>query len=261
LRFLEISNELKHAMGDNELYLVYQPQYDIQHGCMIGAEVLLRWQSARLGAVSPAEFIPIAESSGLIIPISEWIISTAAAQLKDWCDQGLKNFKLAINLSAVQFKQDNLKGRLFDLVNDAGVSPEMIELELTEAVALEDPEQAAEIMSSLREQGFHLSIDDFGTGFSSMSYLKRFAVEKLKIDQSFVADLTIDHSDLAITTAIVEMAHGLGLRTIAEGVETEAQLKLLHEMGCDEIQGYFYSRPLIAEDFGQFIHSPARIYH
>lgn len=215
LRFLEISNALKHAMSDNELYLVYQPQYDIHKGRMIGAEVLLRWQSARLGAVSPGEFIPIAESSGLIIPISEWIISTAAAQLKAWCDQGIKDFKLAINLSAVQFKQDNLKGRLFDLVNDAGVSPEMIELELTEAVALEDQEQAAEIMSSLREQGFHLSIDDFGTGFSSMSYLKRFAVEKLKIDQSFVADLTIDHSDLAITTAIVEMAHGLGLRTIA----------------------------------------------
>lgn len=261
LRFLDISNALKHALEEGEFHLAYQPQYDIQQGRMVAAEVLLRWQSERLGTVSPAEFIPVAESSGLIIPISEWVISTAAGQLKNWCNNGLDGLKLAINLSAVQFRQENLHDSLVELVREQGISPDQIELELTEAVALQDPEKVSETMNRLREQGFHLSIDDFGTGFSSMSYLKRFSVEKLKIDQSFVADITHDKSDLSITKAIVEMAHGLGMTAIAEGVETVEQLKLLQDMGCDEIQGYFYSRPLTADDFGRFIHSPNMITH
>ena len=252
-RGLEISNHLKHAIEHDELTLVFQPQYSLSKRCVVGAEALLRWHDPVLGQVSPGEFIPVAESNGFIIPISDWVVKTASQQLKQWRAQGMPDLVLAINLSAVQFRQSDLALHLSEIVSDQGVEPGTIEFELTEAVALQDPLLASTTMQKLTERGFHLSIDDFGTGYSSMSYLKRFAVEKLKIDQSFIRDLEQSESDKAIVKAIIEMAHSLSIRTIAEGVETEQQMKTLQQFGCDEIQGYLYSKPLPANDFMAFI--------
>jgi diguanylate cyclase (GGDEF)-like protein/PAS domain S-box-containing protein len=251
-RSLALSNALKQALPKGELSLVYQPQYCFKRHSMVAAEVLLRWNSAEWGSVSPAEFIPMAERSGLIIALGEWVVREATRQLAQWRQQGLADLTLAINLSAVQFNQPRLAQRLVEIVREEGIEPAAIELELTEAVALEDPENASLTMRQLREAGFHLSIDDFGTGYSSMSYLKRFSVDKLKIDQSFVRELEQSQDDLAIVTAISQMAHSLGMLTIAEGVETRTQAKLLKQQGCDEIQGYLYSRPLDAEAFHAF---------
>jgi diguanylate cyclase (GGDEF)-like protein/PAS domain S-box-containing protein len=255
-RSLALSNALKHSLPRGELHLVYQPQYSFQRKAMVAAEVLLRWDSPEWGSVSPAEFIPMAERSGLIIPVGEWVVREAASQLAKWQQQGLAGLTLAINLSAVQFNQPDLVRRLSEIVREEGIQPGAIELELTEAAALQDPEAASGTMQQLRQAGFHLSIDDFGTGYSSMSYLKRFSVDKLKIDQSFVRELEQSHDDLAIVTAISQMAHSLGMITIAEGVETRTQAKLLKQQGCDEIQGYLYSRPLSAEQFLEFAHRP-----
>lgn len=252
-RVLEISNHLKHAIDHDELTLVFQPQYSLSKRCVVGAEALLRWHDPVLGQVSPGEFIPVAESNGFIIPISDWVVKTASQQLKQWRAQGMSDLVLAINLSAVQFRQSDLALHLSKIVSDQGVEPGTIEFELTEAVALQDPLLASTTMQKLTERGFHLSIDDFGTGYSSMNYLKRFAVEKLKIDQSFIRDLEQSESDKAIVKAIIEMAHSLSIRTIAEGVETEQQMKTLQQFGCDEIQGYLYSKPLPADDFMAFV--------
>ncbi|GGG54539.1 hypothetical protein GCM10011403_09610 [Pseudohongiella nitratireducens] len=258
-RFLEISNHLKHAIDNNELELVYQPQYSFAEQRVVAAEALLRWNDAELGRISPADFIPVAESNGFIIPISDWVVNTASRQLAEWRSQGLSDLVLAINLSAVQFRQSELSKHLAAIVSRHGVDPGSIEFELTEAVALQDPVLASLTMQRLKKQGFHLSIDDFGTGYSSMSYLKRFSVEKLKIDQSFVKDLKDSESDRAIVKAIIEMAHSLGMKTIAEGVETQQQLVILEGYGCDEIQGYLYSKPLSAKDFLEFLATNSKI--
>ena len=258
-RFLEISNHLKHAMDHGELELVYQPQYSLDQQRIVAAEALLRWHDSTLGNISPADFIPVAESNGFIIPISDWVVETASRQLNHWRQEGISDLVLAINLSAVQFRQSDLSHHLSQIVAREGVEPDAIEFELTEAVALQDPLLASTTMKKLTEQGFHLSIDDFGTGYSSMSYLKRFSVEKLKIDQSFVRDLKHSESDRAIVKAIIEMAHSLGLRTIAEGVETTEQLDILRQYGCDEIQGYVYSEPLSADAFFKFLESRKRL--
>lgn len=258
-RSLALSHALKHALPKGELFLVYQPQYSFREERMVAAEVLLRWDSPEWGSVSPAEFIPMAERGGLIIPVGEWVVREAARQLAQWQQQGLPDLMLAINLSAVQFTQADLAPRLADIVREQGLQPNMIELELTEAVALQDPEAASHTMQQLRETGFHLSIDDFGTGYSSMSYLKRFSVDKLKIDQSFVRELEQNPDDLAIVTAISQMAHGLGMIAIAEGVETAEQAQLLRQQGCDEIQGYLYSRPLKAEQLADFARQPSQV--
>lgn len=252
-RTLALSNALKHAIARHELHVVYQPQYDLTENRMIGAEVLCRWQHSELGYISPAEFIPLAEQTGQITVLGDWVMNTAVKQLRQWQDAGLDISQLAINLSAVQFNQPHLVDHISALVAAHGVAASCIELELTEAVALTQPERAREIMDGLHQAGFVLALDDFGTGYSSMSYLKRFALHKLKIDQSFVRDLIEDRDDQAIVTAIIQMAHSLGMVTIAEGVETEAQLAFLRARGCDQIQGYHYARPLTAEQFEDFV--------
>ena len=253
IRNMRLGNDLRHALARNELTVHYQPQLSIQDGHIVGAEALLRWQHPELGNISPAEFIPIAEGSGLILKIGEWVLRTAARQLKDWMARGLPPMIMAVNLSAVQFRQEKLPELVVDILHELGLPPQYLELELTEAVAMDDPLGAIAVMDKLHGQGIRMSIDDFGTGYSSLSYLKRFKVYKLKIDQSFVRDIISDSDDKAIVTAIINMASSLGMQTIAEGVETAGQLAFLRLQGCDEVQGYYFSKPLPAERFEQFV--------
>ncbi len=252
-RTLQLEGALRHALERGQLQLHYQPQLSMQGGRIIGAEALLRWQHPEFGAVSPAEFIPIAEASGLILQIGEWVIGTAARQMKTWIDMQLAPAVVAVNLSAVQFRHPQLTERVMQILEDAQLSPTRLELELTEGTAMDDPPGAIAVMDALDARGIRMAIDDFGTGYSSLSYLKRFKVCKLKIDQSFVRDLSDDAEDKAIVVSIITLARTLGLKTIAEGVETEDQLAFLRQNGCDEVQGYYYSRPLPAEAFGAFL--------
>ncbi len=252
-RTLQLLNALRHALARNELQVHYQPQVAMQDGHILGAEALLRWNNPTLGNVSPAEFIPIAEDSGLILPIGEWVLRTAVQQLKQWLDEGMPKMMMAVNLSAVQFHHPNLPDLVTRILNEAQLPAECLELELTEAVAMGDPQAAIAVMDNLYELGIRMSIDDFGTGYSSLSYLKKFKVYKLKIDQSFVRDISIDPEDKAIVTAIINMASSLGMLTIAEGVETGSQLAFLRLQGCDEVQGYYFSKPLPSAQFAEFV--------
>jgi EAL domain-containing protein (putative c-di-GMP-specific phosphodiesterase class I) len=222
-----------------------------------GVEALLRWHHPELGRVSPAEFIPVAESSGLITAIGAWVLRTAVRQLATWIDRGLAPMTMAVNLSAVQFRQPTFPDQVCRILDDAGVAPWCLELELTESVASDDPLGAIAVMDRLHARGVKLSIDDFGTGYSSLNYLKRFKVCKLKIDQSFVQGVTEDAEDQAIVAAIVSMARSLGMRTIAEGVETAAQMEFLRAKGCDEVQGYWFGRPLPADELEAFVRARA----
>ena len=252
-RSLELAAGLRLSIEHNELFVVYQPQCALASRQLVGAEALLRWNHPKYGLVSPAEFIPIAEQTGLIVPIGLWVAQQVARQLAVWEQQGLPPLTVAVNISAIQFVRPHLVQDLIRLVDEAGISPERIEVELTEAVALKDPEQAIQTLRQLDEAGFKVALDDFGTGYSSMSYLRRYAIDKLKIDQSFVRDLQDDEGNRAIVTAIVQMAHALGIRTIAEGVETPEQADWLIRCGCEDMQGYIYSRPLEAEAFADFV--------
>lgn len=252
-RNMQLSNELRHALARNELTVRYQPQISIQDGHVVGAEALLRWHHPELGAISPAEFIPIAEGNGQILKIGEWILRTAVSQLKDWIAGGMPPMIMAVNLSAVQFRHHALPELVIRILDEFGLPHQYLELELTEAVAMDDPLAAIEVMDKLHEQGIRMSIDDFGTGYSSLSYLKRFKAYKLKIDQSFVRDIISDPDDKAIVNAIINMASSLGMQTIAEGVETAGQLAYLRLQGCDEVQGYYFSKPLLADQFEQFV--------
>lgn len=251
-RNLQLVNAMRHALARNEFEVHYQPQVTLRNGNIIGAEALLRWHHPELGTISPAEFIPIAEDSGQIIPISEWVLRTAVKQMKEWHDSGLSSLVIAVNLSAVQFRQPNLPELVARILEEAQLPPDYLELELTEAVAMDDPQTAVAVMDDLFDRGVRMSIDDFGTGYSSLSYLKRFKVYKLKIDQSFVRDISDDPEDKAIVTAIINLASSLGMHTIAEGVETASQLAFLRLQGCDEVQGYYFSKPLPADEFESF---------
>jgi len=257
-RALQLENALSRALEQDQLHLVYQPQVSLHDGSIVGAEALLRWTHPTLGSVSPAEFIPIAEDSGLILSIGAWVLRTAAWQLRAWRDAGLPVQQMAVNLSAVQFRHANLPELVSNILDEAGLPPQCLELELTEGVAMNDPLGAIAIMDALHQRGVRMSIDDFGTGYSSLSYLKRFQVYKLKIDQSFVRDITDDPDDKAIVAAIIGLAHSLGFATIAEGVETQAQLAFLRDQGCDEVQGYFYSKPLPPAAFEAFARQHTR---
>jgi len=248
-RNLQLVNALHHALGRNQLHVYYQPQVSMQDGHVIGAEALLRWRHPDLGMVSPAEFIPVAEGSGLILPIGEWVLRCAVRQAKTWMDEGFGPLIMAVNLSAAQFRHPDLPQLVSRILDEEGLPPEYLELELTEGVAMHNPQGVIAVMNNLHERGVRMSIDDFGTGYSSLSYLKKFKVYKLKIDQSFVRDISTDPEDKAIVSAIISLAKGLGLKTIAEGVETPGQLAFLREQGCDEMQGYLFSKPVPIEQF------------
>ncbi|TNC96337.1 MAG: PAS/PAC sensor-containing diguanylate cyclase/phosphodiesterase [Gallionellaceae bacterium] len=252
-RKMQLANALRHALDRKQLQLVYQPQLSMHAGSVIGAEALLRWQHPELGTISPAEFIPVAEDSGMIIQIGEWVLRQAVRQAKTWMEKGISPLIMAVNLSAIQFRQPGLPDMVSRIMNEEGLPPEYLELELTEGVAMHDPQSAITMINELHDRGIRMSVDDFGTGYSSLSYLKKFKVYKLKIDQSFVRDINTDPEDKAIVGAIISMAKSLGLKTIAEGVETEGQLAFLREQGCDEVQGYYYSKPLPVEQFEAFV--------
>lgn len=247
LRALQLENALRRALERQQFSLHYQPQVCIATQQVLGVEALLRWEHPELGMVSPAEFIPIAEDCGQILPIGEWVLRTALAQLKHWHQQGLTLPSMSVNLSAVQFRQPSLPELIGRILSETGLSPGALELELTEGVAMDDPRMAIATMDQLHALGVQLSIDDFGTGYSSLSQLKRFPIGKLKIDQSFVRDLGEDANDRAIVSAIIRMAQALGMDTIAEGVETRSQFEFLRDQGCTQAQGFYCGHPQPAD--------------
>lgn len=252
-RKLQLVNAMHFALARGEMSLHYQPQLSLQDGHIVGAEALLRWQHPEMGNLSPAEFIPIAEDSGQILAIGEWVLRSAVTQLKRWIDDGMAPMVVSVNLSAVQFRHPNLLSMVTQILGEVGLPPQYLELELTEAMAMDDPMAAITLMNQLHDLGIHLAIDDFGTGYSSLSYLKKFNVSKLKIDQSFVRDISDDPDDKAIVTAIINLAASLNLKTIAEGVESASQLAFLRLQGCDEAQGYYFSKPLPVSAFEVFV--------
>jgi len=252
-RHLQVVNALRYALEREQMHVVYQPQVSLKTGRIVGAEALLRWSTPELGAVSPAEFIPAAEDSGMIIAIGDWVLRQAVRQARQWLDAGLPPLVMAVNLSAVQFRAADLPAQVAQVLYEESLPPEYLELELTEGVAVQDPQGAIATMNALHDRGIRMSIDDFGTGFSSLSHLKKFKVYKLKIDQSFVRDISTDAEDKAIVSAIINMARSLGLTTIAEGVETVEQREFLREQLCDEMQGYHISKPLLPADFEQLL--------
>ncbi len=249
---LALERDLRAALTRGEFLMHYQPQVTLDDGKICGAEALLRWQRNNQ-MISPAQFIPAAEESGLIIPVGEWVLQTVCMQNKVWQTRGFPPLRVAVNLSTRQFRQKGLAELIGSLLQDIGLDPRCLELELTEGAAMQNPEEAAAILKALKKTGIHISIDDFGTGYSSLSYLKKFPLDTLKIDQSFVRDITTDPNDAAIVQAVIAMAHGLGLKVLAEGVETQEQAAFLHLHKCDMAQGYYFGRPMPAEAFYELI--------
>lgn len=248
-----IETGLRQAIARNQLRLHYQPQIDISTGQVVGVEALIRWQHPELGLVAPDRFIPIAEEIDMIIPIGQWVLENALAQLAQWRKKGAKTLRMAVNLSAHQLRKDTIVADIINVLAQYRLGKGALELEITESVAMQYPEQNAKLLAELRQQGIELAIDDFGTGYSSLSYLKLLPLDRLKLDRSFVKDIENDPNDAAISAATISMSHELGLTVVAEGVENEAQLVLLSSMGCDLVQGYYFSKPLSAEDCFRFI--------
>lgn len=246
---LSVETDLRRAVSRREFSLHYQPQIDVNTGKLIGAEALLRWQHPKLGTVFPARFVSIAEDSGLIVPIGEWVIEEACRQNKAWQDAGHPPIPVAVNISAVQFRRENFVETVTRILAETGLSPQCLELEITESVVMHDAQRVVEQLVRLKEVGVQLAIDDFGTGYSSLSYLKRFPVDKLKIDMSFVREIPADSDAAAIAAVIIGIGRTLGLQVIAEGVETIEQLPALKAQGCNQAQGYYFSRPLPPEQF------------
>ena len=246
-RQLQIHNDLHRALEQQELQVFYQPQVSIQTGALVGFEALLRWQHPALGWISPGEFIPIAEDSGLIVKLGEWVMRSAAQQAALWVQQGHTQFRMAVNLSVRQFADNRLPDLVAQVLEAAGLPPHMLELEVTESLALQSIASTLSTLHACKALGVKIAMDDFGTGYSSLAYLKRYPLDALKIDQSFVRNITEDAGDAAITRAIVAMAHSFGMGVIAEGVETTEQLEFLRALGCEEFQGYLFSRPVPAD--------------
>lgn len=241
---LALEGHLRHALERNELTVYYQPRVSIATGRVVGVEALLRWKHPELGMVSPGQFIPVAEESGLILPIGAWVLREACRQNRRWRDAGFAPIRMAVNLSPAQFREPDLIGLVQSALNEAGLEGSALELELTESMLLQKGEAPVKTMAGLKAMGVHMSIDDFGTGYSSLNYIKRFPVDALKIDQSFIRDLMTSEQDSTLTTSIVLMGKGLNLTVVAEGVETRSQLGLLRALGCDEAQGFLFCRPL-----------------
>jgi diguanylate cyclase (GGDEF)-like protein/PAS domain S-box-containing protein len=249
----QVALELRRALERNEFGLVYQPKVDLHTGIPCGAEALLRWHHPQRGVVSPADFVPVLEETGLIVPVGEWVIRRACEDIKVWQSAGLKVLPVAVNLSARQFRQQYLDARIRSLVHAGGVDPALIELEITESQLMDDPEHAIRIMNALRDAGIRTAIDDFGTGYSSLAYLTRLPVAALKIDRSFVADALTDAADAAIVRTIIDMAHTLDFTVVAEGVETDGQMAFLRQFGCEQGQGFLFARPMPASAFSALI--------
>jgi diguanylate cyclase (GGDEF)-like protein len=241
-----LETSLRHAIDNEEFVLHYQPRLAVDSLKITGVEALVRWQHPQLGLLSPAEFIPLAEDNGLILPIGEWVLRTACRQNREWQERGFTPMRIGVNVSARQFQQQHLAEIVLQILEETGLAPNYLDLELTESSIMSNAQATIDVLTRLKGMGVTISIDDFGTGFSSLSYLKRLPIDALKIDQSFVRDLTTDPDDAALVMAIVTLAHNLRLQVVAEGVETEEQLRFLHLLRCDEVQGYFFSKPLPA---------------
>ena len=250
---LMLESSLRRALDRGEFTLYYQPRVDLFSGRVIGAEALLRWRHPEIGLVPPVEFIPILEETGMIIPVGDWVLRQASQQNRAWQDMGLPPIRMAVNLSVRQFIQKDLAESVLRILEQVGLSPEYMELEITEDLLLEHNQTNIITLTKLRNQGIHISIDDFGTGYSSLSYLKRLPIDTLKIDQSFVRDIDTDPDNKAIASAIIAMANSLHLNVLAEGVETDEQLAFLRAQGCNEIQGFSFSQPLPADEFERLL--------
>ena len=248
LKRLDMENEMRGALEKGELLLVYQPIFDIKTCQVISAEALMRWHNPRLGLVSPVDFIPIAESNGMIIEFGQWALHVACQQNIAWQQSGMKPIHMSVNLSGVQLHQELLVATIQQALLDSGMDPQLLILELTESTIMHDSEKILNTLDRLKAMGVKLYIDDFGTGYSSLSYLKRFPLDYLKIDRSFIKDIPSDHDDMAITSAIIGLAQILNLKTVAEGVETKEQQDFLTEQGCDTLQGYRLGKPMLAEE-------------
>jgi EAL domain-containing protein (putative c-di-GMP-specific phosphodiesterase class I) len=257
-KLLALESDLRHAVERGQLELHFQPQMRISNGQIIGAEALVRWRHPERGLVPPGDFIPIAEERGLIIEIGSWILREACIQNRRLQLGGGPRIPVAVNISAIQFQQKNFVELVRAVLANSELDPEFLELELTESIVMRDTQSVIASLHALKEIGVRMSIDDFGTGYSSLNYLKQLPIDKLKIDQSFVRDISVDPDDAAITAAIINLAKCLKLQVIAEGVETQEQLKFLRLLGCDEIQGFLFSKPLPAADFINFAGAQTR---
>jgi EAL domain-containing protein (putative c-di-GMP-specific phosphodiesterase class I) len=253
LKQLVLESNMRAALERREFIVEYQPQVNTRDFRLVGMEGLVRWSHPSLGLIYPGEFIKLAEDSGLIIPMGECVLETACFQNKSWHDAGFDPLRLSLNLSARQFQHPTFLSTVAQILKETQVDPTSLELELTEGSIMKDPEQAIEKLQELKRMGLRVAIDDFGTGYSSLNYLKRFPIDTLKIDQSFVRDLTTDAHDAAIVQAIITLAHALGLTVIAEGVETQEQLEMLTLLECDVVQGFLFSKSLSAGDFHELL--------
>jgi len=256
---LGMETSLRRALERDEFRLHYQPKVELATGRVTGVEALLRWQDRERGTVAPNEFIPIAEESGLILPIGDWALRAACTEVKRWHDEGLAGLRLAVNLSSRQFRHKRLVSNIARIIDETGFDARCLEFEITESVLMDLDSRVSEVLASIKEMGISISIDDFGTGYSSLSYLKRFPIDTLKIDRSFVRDIPTDLDDVAIVRAIIAMARSLRMRTVAEGVEQEEQVRFLRAEGCGEMQGFFYSRPLPSEEIVRLLKLKAQV--
>lgn len=254
VNYLLLENDLRRALEQNQFTLHYQPQIDLKTGDLMGVEALVRWQHPDRGLVSPAHFIPLAEETGLIVPIGEWVLREACRQQKLWLDAGKKVGKIAVNLSPRQFRQKNFPGKVEAILRETQLAAEYLELEITESCAMEHAGETINQLNQLNQMGMYLAIDDFGTGYSSLAYLQRFPIQKLKIDRSFVNDIHDDMNDAAITKTIIGLAHSMQLRVVAEGVETQNQADWLRQCGCDQAQGFLYAKPMSTKQFESHFH-------
>ena len=259
MRRVALENSMRLGLTRGEFSLHYQPQWDLKSTRMTGVEALLRWESAEFGAVSPAEFIPLAETSGIIFELSEVVLRSAFLQAKAWASQGHSDLKVAVNISGKQFSQPDFLQTVGNLMRETGVAPGILEFEFTESVIMEKADKNINTLRALKEMGVKLSIDDFGTGYSSLNYLKHFPIDTIKIDRSFIAEVSTNNDDAAITEAIISMAHSLNLNVIAEGVENREQLDFLVLRDCDEVQGYYLARPMPAHALTEFLAMPNRM--
>jgi diguanylate cyclase (GGDEF)-like protein len=250
---LELEAALRQAVERDELRLYYQPKVEARTGRVTGIECLLRWQHPTLGIVQPDQLVPLAEETGLIVPIGKWALRTACLQARAWAEEGLPLFRMAVNLSARQFMSATLLEDVVETLADTEMNPRLIEFEVTESMMMREPEEAVRLLRDLKAVGVRLTIDDFGTGYSSLAYLKRLPIDCVKIDASFVRGIPVDASDVAITETVIAMSRSLGLKVVAEGVETRDQMRFLEDRGCDEMQGYYFSRPLPAEQMAAYL--------
>ena len=250
---LQLEMELRNAIKQNELYMAYQPQIDLESGKVVGLEALIRWQHPTLGLIPPVRFIPVAEESGLILEVGEWVLREVCMQGRIWKAKGLELVPIAVNVSGVQFKRGQIVERIKTILQETKFDPALLEIEITESVLMGLGEASMVIMNDLKALGVRLSLDDFGTGYSSLSRLKTFPLDMLKVDQSFVRDIHTDANDAAIVRAVLSMSHEMQIQVIAEGVETAEQLDFLKGLNCEKYQGYLFSRPVKADEIEQYL--------